>query len=207
MTARNEAVLVVFAKTPVPGRVKTRLIPELGEAGAAELYKALLERTLRTAAGSEFKHIELHCTPSLDHPLLQSCRDEYNLSLHLQRGEDLGERMHRAISQVLFNNASAVLIGCDIPDLTAEDLNTAREKLEGDCDVVIGPARDGGYYLVGLKREQEALFKDMAWGTAGVLETTRRRIKENHLKYFELPARMDIDRPEDLKELEKRSEG
>ena len=198
MNIRNEPVLVVFAKTPVPGQVKTRLIPELGEDGAASLDKTLMERTLKTAGQSVIKHIELHCTPSITDPVLQDYRNEYNLSLHLQQGNDLGERMHHAFTQVLFNNAAAILIGCDCPGLTPEDLNTAKEKLDEDYDVVIGPANDGGYYLIGLKQEQKQLFEDIDWGTAGVLDKTRERIKKNNLKWFELPAYTDIDRPEDL---------
>lgn len=207
MTTGIETVLIVFAKTPVPGRVKTRLISELGAAGAAALYRQLLERTLQTAAQSAIRHIELHCTPTLDDPVLQAYRRQFNLSLHLQQGNDLGRRMHHAFSQVLFNNGAAILIGCDVPGLTAQDLNTAREKLEDSYDAVLGPARDGGYYLIGLRKAHEDLFADIEWGTAGVLAATRSRIHAGHLVHFELDPRADIDRPEDLLEFSARFPG
>jgi rSAM/selenodomain-associated transferase 1 len=203
MNTRNETVLIVFAKNPVPGRVKTRLIPELGEEGAAALYRELMERTLQTAAGSGLKHVELHCTPSIADPVFQDFRERFNLSLHLQQGRDLGERMHHAFSQVLFNNGAAVLIGCDCPGLKPEDLDTAREKLNDDVDVVLGPASDGGYYLIGLKEEQPSLFENMEWGGAYVLDKTRERIKERNLSCFELPTYTDIDRPGDIVEYQK----
>ena len=106
--------------------------------------------------------------------------------------------MHHALSQVLFNNTAAILIGCDCPELKPDDLNTAREMLAENNDIVIGPASDGGYYLVGLKQEQKPLFENMAWGTETVLEKTRQKIMEQQLRCFELPTYTDIDRPEDL---------
>lgn len=190
--------LLVFAKAPVAGQVKTRLIPALGEKGAAAIQCQLLHQTLQTAMASDIPS-ELWCSPNKDHSALDEYRQPYDVVWKNQRGSDLGERMSHAFSETLCSVEAAVLIGTDCPELQEDYLHNALEKLGQDNDVVLGPARDGGYVLIGLKQALPSLFENIPWGTGNVLSATRERIHQLKLKWSELPPMHDLDRPSDLK--------
>ncbi|SCZ58379.1 TIGR04282 family arsenosugar biosynthesis glycosyltransferase [Thiohalomonas denitrificans] len=187
--------LLVFAKAPVPGRAKTRLIPALGAEGAAALQARLLWHTLATA-GQGGAIVELWCHPDPDHPLFSECAEHAEMLLCTQRGNNLGERMQNAFAAAL-DEGPAVLIGTDCPALEPRDLVEAFGALR-DSDAVLGPALDGGYYLLGLRRLHPSLFDDIRWGSAHVLDETRQRLKQLGWKWRELAVKSDIDRPEDL---------
>ena len=195
------ARLLVFAKAPVPGQVKTRLITALGEAEAARLHERLVCRTLEVAVGGQFAPVSLWCSPTPDHPFFQNCRLRYGVTLCCQQGNDLGERMAHAFEETLKESAMAVLIGTDCPSLSAKDLKTAFEALCHGSDAVLGPAEDGGYVLIGLRRPAPELFGDLPWGSGQVLSETRARLHALNLSFHELPRRWDVDRPEDLMRL------
>lgn len=191
--------LLIFAKAPLPGLAKTRLIPALGAAGAAALQQRLIRRTLATAAQSGLA-TELWCHPDCAQPFFAACGAEFAVELRNQQGADLGERMHHAFVTA---GAPALLIGTDCPGLSAADLHAAAAALAGDCDAVLGPAADGGYYLIGLRRPLAALFHAMPWGTDAVLALTRARLHTAGLRWQELPLHHDIDTPDDLVHLPK----
>jgi uncharacterized protein len=193
-----DSTLILFAKAPVPGQVKTRLIPYLGAEHACALHVHLVRRAIETAKFSRIKHIELWCAPDADHPFFMACRDCYGVSLHRQQGIDLGSRMAGALSKVLERARSALLIGSDCPALTAEYLDAAARALSEGYDAVLGPAADGGYVLIGLKRIAPELFTGIPWGTVQVGDMTRNRMKALALRCWELPVRPDVDRPADL---------
>jgi hypothetical protein len=117
------------------------------------------------------------------------------VSLHLQQGDDLGERMARALSRAM----PAIVMGSDCPSLTPADLREAAAALDWGVDAVLGPARDGGYVLLGLRRIDASLFEGITWGTDTVLQETRSRLRSLGWRWHELPTRFDIDRPEDLR--------
>ena len=190
-------ILQIFSKPPLAGEVKTRLIPALGEAGALALYQQLLEHTLSTARNSGFAGIELWCTDSRDGGI-RALAARYNVRLQQQSGSHLGERMANALNVALARAQYAVLMGCDCPALQADDLRRAAGWLRSGADAVLGPASDGGYYLIALRRPLLDLFTDIAWGTGEVLETTRTRLRRAGVTWHELPEYRDIDRPEDL---------
>ncbi len=201
MTAEQDAVLLVFTRAPVPGRVKTRLVPVLGAARAAALHNYLLRRTLETARRSALTDIELWCAPTARHRALSEYARRFALTPVRQRGGDLGERMRIALRQALGKYRHAVLVGSDCADLAAADLDLALAQLRGGCDLVLGPTRDGGYYLAGMSRLHEPLFSGIDWGSGTVLRRTRARAARLQLKVCELPRRRDIDRPRDLAHL------
>ena len=191
--------ILVFAKAPVPGRVKTRLVSALGEAGAAQLHRHLVERTLDTSSAAGVGAIELCCAPDTDDPYFVACAKRYRLSLGAQGEGDLGARMRRALERALAAGTPALLIGCDCPALTPAYLREAADALGGGSDAVFGPAEDGGYVLVGLARMPSApLFEDIAWGTATVMPETRVRLQHLGWRWQELATLWDVDRPEDL---------
>lgn len=193
--------LLLFAKAPVPGTVKTRLVPALGEAGAARLHARLVEHALAVAAGSGLAPVELWCAPATDHPFFAACAAAHPVRLRPQRGGDLGERMHHALAAALEEAESAVLMGSDCPAIDGGYLAQAFVALEEGADLVLGPAADGGYVLVGLRRPQPPLFRDIPWGGAEVLARTRERAHSLGLTVRELPELWDVDRPEDLARL------
>jgi rSAM/selenodomain-associated transferase 1 len=193
---------MVFAKAPQPGRVKTRLIPVLGETGAAQLQRELIERTLRTAAAADLGAVELWCAPGPDEPYFSDCARRHEIILRAQSEGDLGLRMARALESALTEGAPALLIGCDCPVLTPAYLHEAATALAGGDDAVFGPAEDGGYVLVGVARRPAAeLFVDMAWGGATVMQETRTRLERGNWRWRELAPLWDLDRPEDLARL------
>lgn len=188
----------MFAKAPLPGTVKTRLIPALGAEGAARLHEHLVRRTLSTVARAEAGVVQLWCSPTPSHDLFRELRAAHGVAAFTQRGADLGERMSGALDTALARASSALLLGTDCADLTAQDLRTASRALASGCDAVLGPAADGGYVLIGLRKQAPALFRDMPWGTGEVLDLTRQVLGRLGLRWYELDVRHDMDRPEDL---------
>ena len=197
----QKTALLVFTRTPDPGSVKTRLLSVMDAQRAVTIQAGLLQRTLETARASTADNIELWCTPTTQHPVLLELKDRFSLTLQTQAGADLGERMCFAMEQALRAYRHVALIGSDCMDLAAADIDLALEQLAAGTDVVLGPALDGGYYLVGLSRLYRQLFAGIKWGTDRVLEETRERVAQSGLKLHELPVRRDLDRPEDLRYL------
>lgn len=187
----------MFARAPVPGRVKTRLIPLLGEAGAAQLHAQLLEKTLATATAAGFDRVYLYCAPGTRSRYFQGLRRRFGVELRAQRGGDLGERMYRALRR----HPGAVLIGSDCPALRPADLRAAAGALRAGADAVLVPAEDGGYPLIGLRCASRELFDGVAWGSAQVLAQTRRRLARLGWRWKELRKLWDVDRPADVRRL------
>ncbi len=199
----NEAHLIVFAKAPFPGQVKTRLIPSLGAQGAAVLYERLILHCVATACESGVGSVSLWCTPSTEHRLFRFCAERFKIGLRTQAEGDLGRRMADALSFSLKAVTHALLIGTDCPSITSYDLREAATALREDREAVIGPTEDGGYGLIGLKRVVIDLFEGISWGGENVLEETRNRLLALRWRWHELPVRWDVDRPEDLEHLKK----
>jgi rSAM/selenodomain-associated transferase 1 len=199
--------IIIFSRYPRAGRVKTRLIPHLGSKGAAGLHTYLAEQTLaraREAAGLRPALLSLWYTGATR----QQMTDWLGSALPLlpQQGKDLGERMDSAFQDAWAKGLqSAVLIGSDCPALTPALIVQALSELARH-DLVLGPAMDGGYYLIGLHRDlapgaQDSLFQDIDWGTDTVYRQTLARAAAAKLTTFTLRELNDIDRPEDLQHL------
>jgi rSAM/selenodomain-associated transferase 1 len=197
MAARNETGVQIFARAPVAGSVKTRLIPLLGEHGAAALHRSLVEHALAVARESGLGRIELWCTPGTDDPFFSACRERFGVTLHRQCEGDLGARMLDALEDGLERSHHVLLTGSDCPSLTAADLRAAARALREGRDAVFCPAEDGGYMLIGVSHAMPALFEAMTWSTATVMEETRQRLHNLGWRWHELPERWDVDRPED----------
>ena len=193
--------VMVFARAPTPGEAKTRLIPALGAAGAAALHRRLVTHCLRAARDSRLGPVELWCAPGTGDPFFLECERRLGASLHPQGEGDLGARMQRAFESALALSPRAILVGSDIPALSAQYLRDADRALRRGDDAVIGPAEDGGYVLIGLSRCDAAPFREIPWGGSEVLAETRRRIAALGWRVTELPALWDVDRPEDLERL------
>lgn len=193
------ASLMIFAKAPVAGAAKTRLAPVLGEQGAAELQARLTQRILHTAVSANLAPVELWCSPDCGHPFFQAVTAA--VGRRVQHGQDLGERMANAFDVALGTHPYAVLVGTDCPAMTADYLAQAFALLDGGADAVVGPAEDGGYILIGLRRTDKRLFDGVPWGTAQVLQITRERLKECAYDWRELPCLWDVDRAEDLQRM------
>lgn len=198
-TIKSNTALLVFTRTPVPGQVKTRLLPVLDAQRAAAIQAELLQRTLDAARRSIADHIELWCAPTTQHPVLLDLGRRFSLALRTQEGEDLGARMCFAMEQTLERYRRVVLVGSDCIDLVTADIDLALEQLAAGTDVVLGPALDGGYYLIGLSRPCGQLFAGIEWGTDTVLQDTRAWVAQSGLTLYELPERRDLDRPGDLR--------
>ena len=189
--------LILFARYPVPGRAKTRLIPALGAEGAAALHRRLVLRTLRTAhraCRAAFADLEVRfdggTEQSMSHWLGDSAR-------FLPQGAgDLGERMARAFEESSRSPAT-VIIGSDCPGLTPDVITAAFARLT-ETPVVLGPAQDGGYYLIGLSRPMPELFRGIPWGTDRVLPDSLAVLQRRGCIPALLDPLEDIDRPEDL---------
>ncbi len=189
--------LLVFARAPQAGATKTRLIPALGAAGAARLHAALLRHALTAAAAAAPHELQLWATGEDPDAVLPALACETGATLRQQPPGDLGERMAAALARATGDGHPAIVLGSDCPWLSAPVLCEAADRLAG-YDAVIGPADDGGYVLLGLHRAEASLFRDVEWGTDRVLETTRARLQGLGWRWWELPPRPDVDRPEDL---------
>jgi rSAM/selenodomain-associated transferase 1 len=192
-----DSVLLIFCKAPIPGQVKTRLQPALSAEQAAQAHRQLTYMTLGRAFQQSLCPVELHCAPDTRHAFFQDCAYRYPLTLKSQHGEDLGERMHYAFDDALGRYQHAVLIGCDCPSLSDNDLRSALMALNQGHDAVIAPADDGGYVMMGLNQVQPRLFSDMSWGHNQVMTITRSRAKDIGLNLGELDSQWDVDTYQD----------
>ncbi|MCU7904496.1 MAG: TIGR04282 family arsenosugar biosynthesis glycosyltransferase, partial [Candidatus Thiodiazotropha sp. (ex Epidulcina cf. delphinae)] len=155
----QDSAILIFAKAPYPGQVKTRLIPAIGESAATELYVRLLQREVHWIVSDTAYALQLWVTPDTDHPVLRQLARRHRLPLFLQQGNDLGERMGHAVRQALSRYSQVVLLGTDCPALTVNHLRQAFNGLSDGADAVLGPAEDGGYVLLGLKAYHERVFR------------------------------------------------
>lgn len=187
--------VLVFARAPVPGRAKTRLEPSLGAWGAARLQARLTRQALRTALAARCGPVELHSTRR--HTLFVHYGERLGVRLRLQRGADLGERMHYALRRA----GRAILIGSDCPELRPVDLARAARLLRGAAEVVIAPAHDGGYVLIGARRVSAELFAGIEWGGPRVYADTVQRLERLRYRWRALREMQDVDRPADLEEI------
>jgi rSAM/selenodomain-associated transferase 1 len=196
----SDAVILVYAKAPVPGEVKTRLIPACGAETAARLHAALSVRVLRTAVASG-ADVVLCGAPDARHEFFEKCARDLAVSVTGQlRDADLGERMLHAFNNALETWDRVIIVGADCPALTAQHLKKAIGHLVVH-DVVLTPADDGGYVLIGAKRVHEAMFDAIAWGTDAVLAQQCARLRANGLSWHEMETLWDVDRPDDLARL------
>lgn len=188
--------LLVFAKAPVAGQVKTRLVPPLGAEDAAELHRELVERTL-ARLGPFLDRTELWCAPDASHPFFQELSARFGIALRCQQGDDLGERMHYALCDALGHAGKAVLVGTDAPMIDHTTIIAAGAALDTH-PVVLAPAEDGGYALIGLRQPMPAIFRHIPWGSGAVMAKTRATLAATGVAWRELPMMWDIDRPADL---------
>jgi len=193
--------LIIFAREPVPGKVKTRLAADIGDDSAADIYTAMLgdiinhSNTLKDVRILIFWALE-----SVEFPIISGTE---HIEMYRQNGSDLGERMANAFATAFsFGIKVCCIIGSDSPDLPVKFITQAFANLERDnTDIVYGPTEDGGYYLLGIKQPWQRLFENIPWSSPTVLDTTCARIDELKLHATVLPTWYDIDTIADLQKL------
>jgi rSAM/selenodomain-associated transferase 1 len=190
--------IAVFARAPVAGEAKTRLIPLLGAERAAALHAALVRKTLASAVAAKLGEVTLWCSPDRSHAFFESCRSDFKVRLATQVPGDLGERMLGAFSA---ESRPLLLAGSDCPPLSASHFRRCAAALRRGLDAVFLPAEDGGYVLIGLQRPLPNLFPGIEWGTDRVMEETRVRLRAAALRWSEPAILWDVDRPEDVARL------
>ena len=194
----SNVTLLIFSRAPTPGDCKTRLIPELGPHGAAQLHSKLTLHTLDTFLQPPVCQTQLWCAPDDNHPFFKQCRNNYALTLHHQPAGDLGAKMAFAVQCSLKHKPHVVIIGTDCPALTTRHLQEVIGDLENGYDASIIPADDGGYVLIGLNKFDDFLFNGIKWGSNQVMDQTTRRL--NHLGWIwraHMPL-WDVDRAADI---------
>ena len=195
---RYSVSIAILAKAPIPGAVKTRLIPTIGAHAAAVLQERLTERAIATALAADVGPVTLWCSPDATHSTFLKLVMQQRIILKRQPEGDLGARMLAATPP-----ATAVLvIGTDCPALTELHLRGAAMPARGDADVVIIPAEDGGYVLIGTRTSQPAIFSGIAWGTNAVLAGNP-RASSSSAWLIEQPPLWDVDTEDDLARLER----
>ena len=201
LAQHGECALVVMARAPIPGKVKTRLCPPLTNQEAAAFYECLLEDSLRNLSSSEFWDLWI-AYPDGSRDYFEAY-DGQVFSLMRQRGDSLGKRMHTLFRDLFdLRYESVVLVGSDIPRITLAMIEQAFRLLEiGECDVALGPSDDGGYYLAGLREPRGALFQHISWSTTDVLHQTLGQAAAVGLRVSMVQSAYDIDVGTDLERL------
>ena len=188
-----DTAIIVFCKAPIAGQVKTRLMPQFSAEQAADVHITLTQGVLSLLSKSQLCQVQLWCSPDLHHPFFTQCAQENDVSLHVQHGQDLGERMHHAISAALENSSKVLLIGCDCPSLTVDDFEFAIKSLKSNKDIVFSPAEDGGYVMVGMVAPQPLVFLNMTWGHEAVFKNSQNKATKAGLNLIQTRQHWDVD--------------
>ena len=192
----HDSAVILFARDPVLGKVKTRLFPFLSEETILQLYTCFLHDSLDKIRQVKNADLFVGVAPSNQSGFFTAIQDA-DIRLFAQEGKDLGDKMRRAIhDRFVEGYKRAVIIGSDSPSLPVSYIE---QSLSSDKDMVLGPSTDGGYYLIGMREKVVEIFDGVAWGTEKVLAETYERLVKNGAALETLPVWYDIDSPEDLK--------
>ena len=192
----KENLLLIFTRNPELGKCKTRLAATVGDNTALNIYKFLLNHT-NAVAKDVIATKQVHYSVTIRK---NDIWDENIYNKKLQQGNDLGERMaHAFLSGFKDNYKKIIIIGSDMHDISTNDIDNAFKDL-GNKDFIVGPAEDGGYYLLGMKKFKPEIFKNKAWGTQTVLKDTLNNLKNESLKL--LKTKNDVDFYEDIKDID-----
>ena len=196
----SDVRVLFFAKAPGAGRVKTRFISELGSEGALALHKKLIQLTWQRISERARWPIELWMSESgKEGWFSRLCALD---QMFVQQGDDLGERMSFALNQALQRAPYVLVVGADCVSLDTDYLLDAIKRLKAGASVVLGPAEDGGYVLLGVSHTvPQQVFLDIEWGSERVLQQTRTKLLASGITWQELPLRWDVDVPADLPRL------
>jgi hypothetical protein len=199
--------LIVFAREPLPGKVKTRLAASLGNEISAEIYEGMLREVLQAAC--QLNDVDTVVYWSARKESLPLLAEQYKCRSRLQTGVDLGQRMQAAFEEMFLDDySSCCIIGSDAPDLPVAYIREAYRFLDAqDTDVVLGPSRDGGYYLLGMKQVMPRLFANITWSSPVVLEQSLAAAMKAGLSTTLLPEWQDIDTLDDLQAYYVRNQG
>lgn len=195
----DDPALILFAKSPLPGKVKTRLAPEINSAQAAVIAAELIELSLGLVTRAWPGQIELHVWPDASHPLLLELGRRFGVAIRSQGEGDLGQKMLRSLSRFNARGRAAAVMGCDVPQCPPHVLADAYAALTRGDDV-IGPCSDGGYYLIGLQRARPEFFVQIPWGERQVLRQTEVNAEAYGVCLQRLELLNDIDSYQDLKQ-------
>ena len=197
MSRKSDNVLILFVKAPRLGAVKTRLQPELTADQSLQLYQAMVEDLAHQFANLDFCDLKLFFYPVNAVGEMKTWLGD-TFEYYSQHGNDLGEKMQNAITTMLNSNyKKVVLTGSDIPTLDSATIDHAFSSLNEE-NIVIGPSSDGGYYLIGMKKQNPEIFRQISWSSGSVLRQTIEKAKSANLKIVELEEKWDIDTYQDL---------
>lgn len=200
MKSIPQNLLIIFAKPPVAGHAKTRLIPALGEKGAADLHARLIRHTLECTINPQEWQTQLWAASSVDNKYFMELGTQHKISVHQQRGGNLGERMYHALSQSLSRFNKVVLIGTDCPTMDKASIVKAINSLDKH-EVVINPAEDGGYVLIAARKILPVVFNNVEWGSGKVMQKTQENLNLSGLLWVLGALHWDVDTPQDLTRL------
>lgn len=192
--------LILFAKQPIAGEVKTRLQPQYTPEQAADIAQYFIEASVVNAVNHWAGPVSIYTSPDISHPIFRSLAEQYGLKLYSQKGNGLGLRMHAAIEDGIKRHGAAAVMGCDLPHCPQSIFENAF-GLMSNKHVVLGPTRDGGYYFVGMAESCVELFTDITWGTDKVLADTLSRAASLEIDIVLLPTLQDIDTATDMLEV------
>jgi uncharacterized protein len=198
--SNDQVSIAILAKAPIPGFAKTRLIPAIGAHAAAILQERLTERAVATALAANVGPVTLWCSPDATHTTFLKLVARLRITLRPQPEGDLGSRM---LAATVASAGPVLVLGTDCPALTEVHLRSAANAFRDGTDVILIPADDGGYVLIGTRSAQPALFAGIAWGTQAVLAETRARVIAHRLVLTERPPLWDVDTESDLARLER----
>lgn len=184
--------LLIFTKQPVPGKVKTRLAEHCGYEIAANIATVLLTETISLAVREWSGPVYLYCWPDKKFALFEQLADEHDFILENQSTGTLGDKMYTALKQGISKHGAAAVMGTDVPHCPKGLLTEAYTLLEENKSV-IGPAKDGGYYFIGLQKPDKELFSDITWGQDKVFNETIKRAKALGTNFEQLVTLQDID--------------
>ncbi|MEM8894402.1 MAG: TIGR04282 family arsenosugar biosynthesis glycosyltransferase [Bacteroidota bacterium] len=187
----KNSTLLIFVKNPIPGRVKTRLAKDIGDEKAVWVYKKLLDCTLEAVAPLDVSKSVWYGDELNEDDLWNGAQK------HLQHGNDLGERMSNAFDHAFQQSDKVCIIGSDCPQLSSQIINNAFHALDTH-DFVLGPAVDGGYYLLGMKSFQPSVFDSIEWSGPAVYTRSIENIEKLNASYYELEKLRDVDDLDDI---------
>lgn len=196
--SRKSHLIIQFSKEPKLGQVKTRLSSVLNATQRNQLHCQLTQWTSQQL--QQLGNLELWVAGDIENPFFKHLSQEYSVTVREQRGENLGERMSNAFEDGIARAEKVIIVGSDCPFISADYFQQALNALK-EADVVLGPANDGGYVLIGLRQLQPQLFEGINWGSDTVLNETLAKLNRSQASYSLLESLSDIDRPEDLKAL------